>query len=279
MLYPVLQVANAITASGPTLFTLTANATPHVLGAWVEIVAALNNPGMWVEFGWHDSKANNADSATLLDIGISTGGGSEVVKIPQIGVGFAETLVGGQGLATWSLPLYFSEGQAIHARIQSLIVSHTAVVWMKVYGGGYGDSAGIGRYFNAVDTYGASVSTSKGPNVPAGTPSNTKGAWVQLSAAIPNTINGLALSVQGDSSMATRAYCIDVGRGAGGSEIPFLENFTLRINGAEEIYWLYEQPVSVLEHYIERGEGIHVRTACPTASDANVYIHVHGLRL
>lgn len=222
------QTGGVNTANGNAI-TLTASGTPHNKGAWSELITAadIDYTGIWI-FTNTGVSVSATDTSTLLDVGFGAAA-SEVSVVGEIGLGFANSV------RAIYLPLYVPAGTRVSARIQSVVVSETLVVWcMLVGGGGYGPPL-VGR--QAV-TYGANTGTSGGVAMTVPGAANTKGAWTQITASTTAPIRWLLACVMGpagDNNITNQEGLVDIGVGGAGAEVVVIANIKYSLSGAEAL--------------------------------------------
>lgn len=179
-------------------------------GSWLEIVASTVCDGIGLIV------CVRVQSATwyLIDIGIGAAG-SEKVLIPNL-------LSGSSNYApfVFYLPIRVPAGSRLSARFQSDSTTMVVAVNLIVAGGDM-RWARMPR----CSTIGVDTSISRGTLVPVPGSVNTKGAWVELSAAISHDFHYCVLMTgTGDGRISSRQYLLDIGVGASGSETAVLSN-------------------------------------------------------
>lgn len=213
-------------ASNPLAGTAVSDAsTAHTKGAWVELTAATTAPMSGFSLSLSASTlATNTSTPCLLDVGIGAGG-SEVVVVPNLGVGYA--MGPNNGTRVWDCPVYIPRGSRIAVRCQSVITSKNVGVyitpWRALNTHLSTPSALVDLNANTAASYGTVLSTPGG--------ANTKGAWTQITASAPQALQALCLCPQGsnDAAFATAGSgLIDVAVGASGSEVVVISNWPIR---------------------------------------------------
>lgn len=272
------RVGTTRASSGATslgLVTVTASATIHTKGSWVELVAATDGPGQLVVVQAFGTATSAAATSMLLDIGIGAAG-SEVVLIPDLGVGYTTGSAATPG-RKWHFPVFVPSGVRLAARCQALIASDTVDVIIDVYGGGAFDSQ---QCFSAVTAYGANAATSRGVSVANGGTANVKGSWVQITAATTEDIAAIAIATQGAGSvtLSARSHLIDIGIGAAASEVVLAEDLFYVDNATEFQYQIEPWPFVPFATPIPSGARIAARRQCSAASDTTCDLIVYGMR-
>ena len=205
--------------------TVTADATAHVKGAWVELIASNSIETSCLNLYVSAIGVSNTLTATLLDIGVGSSG-NEVAVIENIAVGGANPNFS-SGLQI-RLPIRIFAGDRISARIQSVVTGGKTA-------GVSATTLKIGETFavpTSLDVLGADTSTSQGIRL-----SSTAGAYVEIVSSTTKIYNALipvpsfflganALSNGGD---------LIVGVGASGSEIERNDRFQASYNTIEQV--------------------------------------------
>ena len=186
---PVTPVRNRVVtlgavpaSSAPTY--LTASATPHVMGSWVELSSAIPHTTSWLRVAI--GSAGDTDPI-LVDIGVG-GGGSEVAVVRSLALTpgriTEETI---EYLIPYSLPA----GVRVSARMQSLIASNTTGIVVYAISGGW--SPLTRRVFTP---YGIDAAASGGTIIDTGAVANTDSAWVELAAATTHDHHWWNIAIQ-----------------------------------------------------------------------------------
>jgi hypothetical protein len=91
--------------------------------------------------------------------------------------------------------------------------------------------------FSEVVSFGANTSTTNGLAVSAGSPANTKGAWVEMTTGT-DELSGFVLSLGGNlnAAFATANYLFDVGIGSAGNEEVIAEHISCNTTIDENIF-------------------------------------------
>lgn len=228
---PSLILNASRTTSSWTGVTVTASATQHTKGAWSELIASASGEATMLILYVSGTSTSTAATSTLLDIGIGAAS-SETVIISDLAIGYA--IDRANNVRLYSIPLLIPAGSRVAARIQSQVVSKTAVLGADLIGGGPFESNGVPH---AVDTYGANTAQSAGVSVAANATANVFGAWTQITASTARQHSGLFVGVQmaGSTSTFNRDYLAEVGIGGSGSEQPITRSLCLTSSSNEEI--------------------------------------------
>jgi hypothetical protein len=223
MQWPLLDASGAVgtadiaTSSGYA--TITASATPHTPGPWVQMVAATDRDYAEVTLILLESISVSAtNTSTLVDVGVG-GVGVEVPLVSNIGIGHA-----GGGKAV-RCPIVVPSGSRITVRLRSAVISKTAELGVTLAGGSGWATPESGAL--AV-TYGADTATSAGTNLTLPAATHTKGAWAQITASTTAPIRWLTPLIVGNSTdvawAANHRGLVDVGVGGVGAEAVIIPN-------------------------------------------------------
>lgn len=190
--------------------TVTANASAHTKGAWVEVIASTSTAIDRLDLSVAGVGNSSTNTSTLLDVAIGSAG-SEVVVIPNVAVGGAVSGVAGDNALAFSVPVYIPVGSRIAVRIQSLVTGgKTAVV--KIGGGVGARPSGTST---SVTALGTSTSTSGGTAMSAVT--NT---YVELAASTAAAYEAIvAIPSVASTSISAAGRRIVVAVGASGAEV------------------------------------------------------------
>ncbi len=200
--------------------TVTANATPHTVGAWMELIASNGAETQWLGVTALNTSASGTDTAALLDIGIGAGG-SEVVVVASLPVGFANTTPGYFHL----VPLRIAKGARVAARMRATITADTASIIATTLGG-----PTPFRSPSKLVTMGADTAASRGTNMP------TTDTYVEITATTSEPFAGLVIcgAMGGAGGVSGEAVVFTVGAGAAGSEVA-IGTATFSCGSAENI--------------------------------------------
>lgn len=245
--------------------TVTASATAHTKGAWVEAVASTTEQTVALLVALATTtNLSNTDTSTLLDVGIGAAG-SEVVVVADLQVGWKSAQ------QSWMLPLAVPAGARIALRCQSVVSSRTVgVTVVPAFGSGVAGGSPAGPCV----AYGASASTSAGVVLTPGT--NGFGSWAEVSPATSERIDAVAVSLGGNARMSSisRPFLLEVGTGASGSEVPIFATGGW-MSSAEAVD--VAVPVSPCALAVPAGARLAARVAAEATSQTLDLI-VHGFR-
>jgi len=150
---------------GITQTTITANTAAHTKGSWIQLTSSLSGDTSFLIFTVINIAVNDANSASLLDIGIG-GSGAEVAIAENIAIGGARN-VGG---IVCAFPIKLAAGTRVAARLQSVLTGGKTCFMIAHYlnHGDYGVAP------TTVDVIGGDTATSKGIEF-----SGASGTWVE----------------------------------------------------------------------------------------------------
>lgn len=197
----------------------TASATPHLKGAWVDIITAgdwsgFTGDGLEIEIDFNNATTSATIIRILADIGIDTGSGYTPI-IDNLNASFAGQWTNGGNGIPYRFPIRIPNGAKVGCRIQSNVASQTVYVGITVSGNP--THPGLVRCGTFVRTFGADTANTKGVTVTAGAAS--EGAWT----AIATTADDLWFWDVGwdcnDAAFGTGALVIDLGTGPAASEV------------------------------------------------------------
>lgn len=231
------QESNVATAATVLGTTVTASATPHTKGAYAQLIAASAFDTYWVEVVLGEVGVSAAATSLLVDIAIGAAA-AETVIIPNLNAGFSATQAGTGpvGAAHYAFPLKVPAGSRISARCQSLVVSDTVKVQIRLYGGpAASEPPWAGQ---RVIDIGTDLATSKGVTVAAGL-SAAAGTWTQIVASLAEDIAYLAAGLGGaaDTTLLLNTGLLDIGVGAAAAESAVLSAFPFWSVASEMIGW------------------------------------------
>lgn len=207
--------ANTGTSTGTVA---TASASVNTKGAWT----ALGTPSFGYDFV-NLNLAQTVASDKLVDLGVNDGSGNWHVIAENLRIPGRKYADFGRSFA---LPLRFRAGLEIGIRLQASTASHQVIATLT------GSSAGMKgapAYSRMVALF--TQATSRGPTVDPGATPNTKGAWVQLTASTPVSVDAVFLVVGQNADTARTAAStalIDIGVGSAANEFAMIPNLLYR---------------------------------------------------
>lgn len=197
----VVESAGIVPASSSGI-TVTAPGALNTKGAWSELIAATTREAD----GFHvEVRHNGGANGMSIDIGIGAAG-SEVVLLPD----YYTSIATSKGAY---VPLRIPTGSRVAARYQRANAGDSVQVACHLIT----PSPHVGRKLAQALSLGFNAGTSLGTAVSGSGVANTKGSWVQFSAALPFDVKAVMLCVE--SSQGGGDFLLDLGVGAGGSEV------------------------------------------------------------
>ncbi len=238
---------------------ITASASANAKGSYTQLVASLSGSvnGFFVIV----SAVTTSNRSYLLDI--ATGGaGSETVIVANLPVQIGGDYHGGNFVVFVPLPI--SSGTRVAARCQSSTGSSQIFMSLLTVAGELSN-----LLTSAVaSTYGATTGTSRGTSIDPGAVADTKGTYVQMTAATStsNNLKWLIVLVgnQSNAAMSVATWALDIATGAAASETVVVPDLIFSSSTAFDavIPGFYCLPVD-----IANGTRIAARAKC-TITDA-----------
>lgn len=186
--------------------TVTADATPHTKGSWIELIAATTEDTDWLTLGISGTMAiNGTDTRGLLDIAIGAAA-AEVAIITEIPAGFISN-----GMHI-TLPVFIPKGARVSARLQAVTTVDTVAIAATV-----SSTGALRRSPPRLVTLNANVAASTSTTMM--TVSNT---WTEVTAATAEPFQGLAAVMCGGVGPTWTfdgSEILSVGVGAAGAEL------------------------------------------------------------
>jgi hypothetical protein len=209
---------------------VTPNASANTKGSWAQLMSvaqgSVDAAGLLIHLS-----TNTLNTDYLVDIAIGAAG-SEVVIAENLYV----SLFSFKQVGTWFLPIPIPAGARVAARCQAGAAGGGVVhAHCQIVGTGFLPSAPLGR----VTSYGPDTADSGGVSVDPGASANTKGAWVELAAAMsaPMSLALVAFGQQMNPAPTNAVWLVDIGAGASGSEAPVLRDLALAFQIATNGFW------------------------------------------
>lgn len=250
--------------------TITGSGSTNTKGSWASLIDPLAFDVYRLHVIVNDVWTSAAAIRALLDIGIGpSGGGSEVVVIPDLLVGGAGDIDGQNRAVAFDFPIYLPAGQRLSARLAGSVASETAQVTAIAYGAPTGPCwAGA-----AVEALGISAGSSAGVAVTSGTTS--EGSWVTVGTTSFDWA-GFAVGMQNDTDTTntSEVYSIDIGLGSTPDVILVEDIIAGSINTEEVGNWCYP---NYLPFPIAAGTVVRIRAQGSGAAQANQFA-LYGVR-
>lgn len=264
----VTEGEDAANSRGTQFYT---SATGHTKGLWYTICTTIpeNVVGFWLALGYTDTYRY------LLDVGVGADGVEQVVVS-----NFAWSAAYGLTTAPTYFPLALPAGEKLKLRMQSGSGSQRYC---------YGQVTFVQAPFSlqpglqAAITLGADTGTSLGTALDPGGVANTKGDWVELSAATAADIRSLIVCLENGStnfpeSYAAQNWLVDIGVGAAESEQVIVANIPAGCHpSGDSIAMPIFGPVPV---FIPEGTRVAMRAQCDItdATDRIIRAVLIGMR-
>ena len=205
---------------------LTADATVHTKGAWVEMDASVGFDVTSFHVGSNYNAANNTDTGQLLDIGIGSEG-NEKVLVADIPCGYGAL----NGVTHAEFPIFIPKGTRISGRIQATITVDTVEIVLYLFGG----RSWYGETFQVVDTMGAKTALSGGTDL-------EPGGIIEIVASTPNHYKALGLVFdlgQASSSGGGSTRDIEIFVGAVSSEKSLIAELDYTTGTGENVVFIF----------------------------------------
>lgn len=203
--------------TGTTLVGVTVTGTvQHTKGVWAQIVASTTYDTTEIIVC---VQASNSGRLYAVDIGIGAAA-SEVVLIPNLYYGSNTA-----PMTMYRLPVNIPAGTRVAARCQSGTSGSSSVFVSCILLAG---TMMAGSPMGRVQDYGVTTASTAAVSVDSGGVAHTKSAWAELVASTDGTIRYLLLNISYLSNITASAkFLIDVGVGAGGSEVVIAANIPI----------------------------------------------------
>jgi hypothetical protein len=225
----------SVDVAGP--ITVAADATPHVKGAWVQIIASTSADADFMVFAAGPG-GNGLDTATLIDIAVGASG-SETPIVENIAVG--GWAVGFQ----IGIPIKIPSGSRIAMRTQSVVASRNASVEIQLLDTGFYEVTPL-----ALDVYGSNTANSEGVV--------TSTSFVEITSATTKAYRAIIIVpslTSGATSITVNLY--NLGVGPSGSET--IVGSTRFANGTQEILNVRYMPYNIVGGFVPAGTRLSVQ--------------------
>ena len=218
-------VANA-QAAGTNYSVQVGHTVADTKGSWVELVASTPHAVGMIEL---NVNATNFYGEFLIDVAIGASG-SEVILVADLlfCLNFQHYWA---SHGPFPIPIAVPAGTRIAARLQCNRL-YLGSNWLRMSTNLYPLNSMSTTSLQLCKTYGAvSSGATRGTAIDPGATVNTKGAWVELSSAVPYTIGMLFFSVGGafDNAKTNAYWAVDIGIGAAGSEVAVVQDFNISL--------------------------------------------------
>lgn len=251
--------------------TVTAAGVANTKGTWVTLIASTAIEASLLDLRISTGAGSNVDTACLMDIAIGPSG-SPVMLVENLAMGY---ILNNSMPVSRRIWLRIPAGSEIIARCQCATASRTFPVTADVYGATPGVQLPA---FSTCTTIGADTATSKGVVLATAGAANTKSAWTQITAAAPKDIHAVGLGffpVYQPGFFAT-LNMVDVGVGGAGSEQVLVSDVYFETATNESIinHWPVDFVLPVMRP-IAAGERIAARYQSNQTTQSNGLI-VYG---
>jgi hypothetical protein len=262
-------VANAVVSpfAGGSTFTK---------GAWSQITAATTADSTWAQVMIRTAASGSASTGVAVDIGYGSSG-SEIVLVSNLiaSAVYIRTI-------NYIFPLNIGAGTRLVVRNSTSLASEQTAVQVYTWDDTFiSDTSGS----SGVDTYGFLSATNLGTLVDPGSSANTKGSYVQLTAATTSDYNGffLGLDNQTDPSSGSVGglyWLLDIAVGAAASEQVILPNHCLFGSSVSGIALVNNMASPYFPLPIPAGSRIAARAQCSTGTspDRRLGVTFYGVR-
>lgn len=268
-----VKTVNQRSTSSMSYTVVTGSGTIHTKGAYTTIVAATPFDVEYMVLTVGGTQTAATDTRALFDLAIGAAA-SEVVILSNLNIGFTSVLFTNETPGRQIiLPLRIPAGVRIAGRLQGLIASDTVNVNIDLFGG---SPFPMLSGFAACDTYGADTANSRGTTVSSG--NVTKGAWAELTASTTRQVDGLFLAagLHSGTVIVGRNNIIDIGAGAGGSEVVIVPDVPFSFGSNESLSSMPRD--SMITHLnLPAGTRLAARAA-GSAAAVNIDVIAYGLR-
>jgi hypothetical protein len=261
-----VAVSGATFASRPA--ALIANASAHTKGVWTQLIASTSVPGAWLLVGlFRPSVAGDF----LVNIGVGAFGTETAIAA---NIPYSSNVTTSPTGTYILLPLHVPAGSRVAGQCQSTTGSANIDCQVTLFAPMFGGERGLGR----VETCGANTGTSLGTTIPGHTTTaNTKGTWTPLITSTSFPYKWVCLGITHTNALAAlTSWIIDIGVGAGGSEVAVVSDIPASANSTADA--ISNGGVS-FPLSIPAGSRISARCACSvtTASDRDVELVLLGV--
>lgn len=232
-----------------SLGTSASNTIANTKGDWSEITAS-------TDFDANSLTLYNQYTSigdTLVDVAVGPVGSEQVIIENLLKSNFHNSVIQLDSPAIF--PINIPEGSRIAVRIQCT-GANTSYFTVAISKGGFLDQA-----FSKVLTIGANTADSGGLSIDPGGSANTKGAFVELTSSLSESINGLFLAFggQNNSTRTNMLALCDIAVGPAGNEIVIVDNVPFGVNFAVDVLRHYTPIIPVS---IPKGTRISARAQC-----------------
>lgn len=236
--FPALGLAGSSSKG----ISITAPGSNNTLGANTQIEASTSDEANGFIVALNSNAGGSGSSQTLTNIYIG-GSGSEQILVSGLQLGRTSSCGGAQRFYT--IPLNIPQGSRLSAKYQADVAANASDHRISIVPLGVGFSSALPC--DAFEAWGVDTATSMGTLATASASAYTKGSWAELIASTGIDSQQIILQLQRFGAQA--AYRIDIGIGAGGSEVVAVPdiNFVVGSDGANDA-----------SMYVGRDQTIHI---------------------
>jgi hypothetical protein len=210
------------TANGKSI-QVDAPASTHTKGSWAELAATTEYETSSITF-FIQGYQTDISTDYLIDLAIGAAA-SEQVILENYHLSVVSVLY--RATNPYTIPIKIPAGSRISCRIQSSYPSGLLFVGILLHSTTYNTTS-----TDKIYTFGADTSDSGGVSIDPGGSANTKGSWVELTAATEAPLKWLSLSLgsQLNSSRESFYGLLDIGIGAAASEQTIISDLPIACN-------------------------------------------------
>jgi hypothetical protein len=243
--------------------TLTANATPHSLGAITQVIASTEVEADWIDIRVHQTSLSATATDALLNIYIGAAS-SEVLLIDSLSVGWAPSGTSNPQGNVYRFPIRIAKGTRISAALRALIASDVLEVMITYGVANAGEWVGSG-----VETLGEVTASSRGTAV---TPATAAPSWATMGTT-GRRYQHIVLSVQGNNDTTAVGVWMSWTIGTGSAMYQQLGGILTTLTAAE-VHMVYDtgRPCD-----IPSGTSLQLRSWASAAPSGDVYATLHGV--
>lgn len=215
-----------------------ANSVPSILSgigttptAWTELVASTSADAVLLAL----SLLGDINSGTFGGIRIDIGVGPSGSEVPVVEGWFLQGRGSGNflNMVENNIPVQVPAGSRLSIRATSDATSTSLMYKGRLYGGAFLDDTP----YSLVTAYGFNADGINGIDVDAGPTANTKSAWAEIVASMPDDVKAFYLCIGGsdNTALANGEFLFDVAIGPSGNEQIIAANMGFRATSSEGI--------------------------------------------
>jgi hypothetical protein len=249
--FPMVGASRFATAGAVSASSAGTSLTPstNAESAYTQLIASttFDAQGVLVSL-----KNAGATAQSVIDLAIG-GAGSEVNIANDLIISGRVNMS-----VLYYLPIAIPAGTRLSVRGSRSAASASVRVECLLVGQGFSPSAPLGR----CTTYGGVVSPAGGISIDPGGSANTEGSWTQITASTTSAISALIIGIggQGNDARASYDWLLDIGIGAGGSEVVLIPDLALSSSNGHNM--VVPQSIGPIPCSIPAGTRLSVRAQC-----------------